>query len=207
MVLVGLLLLSGLLLIAVQAVGYGRGGYDAAFWKLSLDEKLDHVADNQWAWWWVSIWELVGLFLMTAGVLGLTSLLNEAGGSPVASVGLGVYLIAVFAWVFGLIIQAASVSQAATQRTETQHTPSWIHPFWQAGHVAEGAWIIGSNLAYAVLGIAVLQTGLLPPWAGWTSLIGGTTLALAVLATRAGFPQLAILVPAVIGLATIIESF
>ena len=46
--LVGILLLSGVILLAVEAVGYVRGGYNSAFWKLPLDEKLDHVADHLW---------------------------------------------------------------------------------------------------------------------------------------------------------------
>lgn len=207
MLLVGLLLVSGLALVAVEAVGYSRGGYDSAFWKLPLDDKLDHVSEHQWEWWWVSIWGLVGLFFMTAGVFGLTALMSEAGGSTYSFVALGGYLVAVFAWVVGLIIQAASVSRAAKQRTEKNQTPPWIYPFWQAGYLAEGVWIIGANLAYAVFGVAILQTGLLASWAGWVSLVGGPIIAVTVVATRGGFPQLAILLPAVIGVAALIEFF
>lgn len=206
MLLVGLLLISGLALVAVQSVGYSRGDYNSAFWKLPLDDKLDHVATYQREWWWISIWELVGLFLMTAGIFGLAGLLDEAGGSTIPYVALGGYLIAVFAWVFGLIVQAASISQAAKQRTETRATPSWIHPLWQAGYLAEGTWIVGANLAYAVFGVAILQTDLLAAWAGWVSIAGGALVAGAVGVTRAGFPQLAVLLPAVTGIALIIES-
>ena len=54
MVLVAALLLSGLVLVAVESVGYVRGGYDSAFWRLPLDAKLDQVAEHRWEWWWVS---------------------------------------------------------------------------------------------------------------------------------------------------------
>jgi hypothetical protein len=199
-------LVSGIGLVAVEAVGYIRGGYDSAFWKLPLDDKLDHVAEHRWEWWWVSIWELVGLFLMTGGIAGLTHLLAEAGESILAFVALGGYLVALFAWVFGLITQAATVSQAAHQRIETGTTPSWIHPLWQAGYFAEGAWVLGTNLAYAVIGVAILQTGLVAVWAGWVALALGALIVVAVLITRAGFPQLGILLPAVIGVALLVEA-
>ncbi len=107
------------MVIAVEAVGYKRGGYNSEFWRLPLDDKLDRVAVHRWEWWWVSVWELVGLFLMTGGIAGLTYLLTEEGEPVLASVAFGGYLVALFAWVFGLIAQAGAVSQAASQRTET----------------------------------------------------------------------------------------
>lgn len=206
MVLVGVLLLAGLVLIAVESVGYQRGGYNSAFWKLSLDDKLDHISRHRWEWWWISIWELVGLFLMTGGIFGLVYLLADSGEPVLAYVALGGYVVALFAWVFGLIVQAASMSQASKQKIETGITPAWIHPFWEAGYLAEGAWIVGANLAYVVVGLAILQTTLIADWAGWVSLIGGGIIAVVVLLTRAGFPQLAILIPAAIGIALLIEA-
>jgi hypothetical protein len=40
MLLVGILLVAGIGLIAVEAVGYNRGENNAEFWRLPLDEKL-----------------------------------------------------------------------------------------------------------------------------------------------------------------------
>lgn len=206
MTLVGALLVAGLGLMVIEAVGYTRGGYNAEFWKLPLDDKLDHVSENRWEWWWISIWGLVALFVVTGGVGGLTYLLDDAGEPVLAYVAFGGYLIAVVAWIFGLMIQAAAVSQASKQRTKTQETPSWIHPFWEAGYFAEGVWVIGANLAYAVIGVALLQSDLVGAWAGWVSLVGGLVVAIGVLATKAGFPQLSLLIPTVIGIALLIES-
>ena len=206
MLLVGVLLAAGLGMILVESVGYTRGGYNAEFWKLPLDDKLDHVAGHRWEWWWVSIWEVVGLFLMTAGLAGFTYLLAAEGEPVWAYVGFGGYLVALFAWVLGLIIQAAGMSQASLQRAETGETPPWVHPFWEAGYFAEGTWIIGSNLAYIAVGVAVIQSGLIAAWAGWAAVALGAGLAILVLATRYGFPQLGLLVPAILGVATIIES-
>lgn len=207
MQLIGILLMAGIGLIAVEAVGYNRGGYNSKFWKLPLDDQLDHVAQHKWEWWWVSIWELVGLFLMTGGLAGLTYLLAEAGEPVLAFVSFGGYLVALFAWVFGLIAQAAAVSRAAIQRTETGETPNWIHPFRDAGYLAEGAWIIGANLAYAVIGLAILQSGIVGRWSGWAALSLGVLIPVFVLLTRVGFPQLGLLAPFIVGTSLIIESF
>lgn len=206
MTLVGVLLLSGLALIAVEAVGYVRGGYNSAFWRLPLDEKLDHVAANRWEWWWVSIGGLVELLLVTSGAFGLGYLLADAGEPVLAAAAIGGYTVAAMAWLYGLIIQAAAVSEAARQRVDAGATPTWLHPLWNGAYVAELVWITGANLSYALLGVAILQTDLVADWAGWLSLFGGVITAAGVLIAREGAPQLSYLVPAVIGVALLIES-
>lgn len=206
MIVVALLLLSGVALIAVEAVGYTRGGYNSAFWRLPLDEKLDHVAEHRWEWWWISVWGLVGLFLLTGGVFGVGFLLADAGEPILAYVAVGGYTVAALAWVHGLIVQAAAVSEAAKQRAETGTTPSWLHPFWNGAFAAELLWIGGANLAYALIGVAILQTDLVAEWAGWVALAGGVVIAGGVLIAREGFPQLGYLPPAAIGIALLIES-
>jgi hypothetical protein len=206
MVLVGILLLSGFALIAVESVGYVRGGYNSAFWRLPLDEKLDHVGEHRWAWWWISIWPLVGLFTLSGGVLGFVYLLADAGEPVLAYVGLGGYVVSVAGWVFGLIVQTAAVSEASKQRAEAGVTPAWMHPLWNAAFLAEGLWIVGSNIAYSVVGVAILQSGVVADWAGWVALVGGVLTAVVVLIIRDGAPQLGSLIPAVIGIALLIES-
>lgn len=206
MLLTGLLLVSGLAIVAVEAFGYVPGGYNAAFWKLPLDDKLEHVARNTRAWWWISLWELAGLILLTGGVFGLATLVAQAGESVVANVALGIYLASAVLWLVGSLIQASAVPQAAQQRLDAGETPPWIHPLWSAGWVSEVAWIMGSNAAYAIMGFALLQTDLLASWAGWTALVGGAVIAGAVGITRTGFPQLAVLVPAVLGVAALLAA-
>ena len=206
MVLVAALLLSGLVMMAPESSAYTRGGYGSAFWRLPLDDKLVHVASHRWEWWWLSIWGLVALFLVSAGISGLGRLLAEAGEPVLAAAAVGGFALAAVAWVLGLIIQAASVSEAAKQRADTGTTPAWIHPFWSGGFLAELTWITGSNLAYALIGVALLNTELVASWAGWVSLVGGALIAIGVVAVREGFPQLGYLVPAVIGVALMIEG-
>lgn len=206
MVLVGILLVSGFALIAVESPGYVRGGYNSAFWRLPLDDKLDHVAEHRREWWWISIWPLVGLFTVSGGVFGFTSLLVDGGEPVLAYVALGGFVIPVLGWVLGVAIQGAAVSEASKQRAESGDTPEWIHPFWNTAFLLEVFWIVGSNLAFSLIGVAILQTGVVADWAGWVALIGGAVTAVVVLVLRNGFPQLGILIPAVIGIALLIEA-
>jgi hypothetical protein len=205
--LVGVLLLSGLLLMALEAVGWTRGGYNSAFWRLPLGEKLDHVAKHRWEWWWISTLSVAGLFLMSGGIFGLSYLLADAGEPVLAYVALGGYVVAVMAWVIGVIVQGAAVAEAARQQSDTGVTPAWIHPFWGGAFAAEILWIAGSGLAYALMGLAVLQTELLAGWAGWFSIVVGSLTAVIVLVARDGFPQLGYFPPAALGIALLIESF
>lgn len=207
MAFVGLLLMAGIGVIAIEAVGYNRGGYNSAFWQLPLDDKLNRIAEHRWEWWWIATWELVGLFLMTGGLAGLTSLLVAEGEPVLASVAFGGYLVALFAWVSGLLAQTAAGSQAAAQRADSGETPTWIHPIWETAYFGEGAWIVGSNLAYALIGVAILQSGLVGAWAGWAALGVGLMIPVAFAATRFGFPQLGVIVPFILGVAVLIEAF
>lgn len=203
MILVGVLLVVPMLLVAVQAVGYVRGRFNGEFWSLPLDEKLDRVAVKKWEWWWVAVWDLVGLFAMTAGMAGFIFLLADEGEGVLAFVSFGAYLVVLFCWVVGLIFQTAGMSRAATEKTESGSTPSWIHPLWDAGYLAEGSWVIGSNLAYVPLGIAIIRAGMPAVWAGWAAVALGGAIAVTVVAMRDGFPQL---VPLVVGVALLIAG-
>ncbi len=204
MIVVGVLLTAGLALVAVESVGYVRGGFNSEFWALSLDDKLARVGEQQWAWWWVASWSLVGLFLMSAGVVGLTQMLAEAGEPTLAAVALGGFLVALMAWVAAQLIQAAAVSRAARVRVETGETPGWMRPLWDAAYLAEAIWVFGTNLAYAVFGLALVQTALIAPWAGWTVSAVSLAIVASVAILREGFPQLGILAPAFIGVMLLI---
>ena len=206
MVLVGALLSSGIALMAIESVGYSRGGYNGAFWRSPLDEKLDHVSAHRRDWWWISIWSLVGLFTVTGGVFGLAGILADAGQPVLAYVSLGGYSIAAAGWLFGLSVQTGAVSEAAKQRAETGATPAWLHPLWNAAYLTEIVFIAGSNLAYSLMGLGILRSDLVADWAGWLALVGGLLIAVIVLAMREGFPQLAYILPAVIGIALLIQA-
>lgn len=206
-------MLVGVLLVCSVLVGwtgtgvaYANAGYRGDFWRLPLDDKLDHVHNHRRGWWLLSLGQLLGLAVLTGGFTGLVSLLSDAGEPILAQVSLGVYLVALMAWVFGLIVQTMSIPRAATQRAESGSTPDWVQAFWDAGYLAEASWVIGANLAYLVAGLAILQSGLVASWVGWVAIVIGGAVPLVVVATRDGFPELSQLVPLIIGIALIVSA-
>lgn len=200
---VGVLLLAGLGVNAVQAPAYAGGRFDSRFWQLPLDEKLDRVHAERRLWWWVSIWELVGLFLMTSGVVGLIGILGMHGW---ASVALGGYLAGMVSWSMGATLQGAAGSEAARQRAETGTTPAWVQMPWKAAWVCEFAWVVAANLAYLALGIAILGGDALPAWSGWTAIGLGALIPVVVGLWRELFPQLGTIVPFALGIAVLVSA-
>jgi hypothetical protein len=200
MTLVGVLLVSGLSASLVGSLSL-RSGYNSAFWRLPLDEKLDHIATQLRAWWWMSIWELVGLFALTGGILGLTWLLVDVGEPVLAFVAVGVYTVALIPWMFGLTFQAAGVARAARSRGETGRTPEWLQASWDTAFMGEMTWVLGSNVGHAVFGLALVQTTLVASWVGWLAFGVALAVITSVAIVRDGFPQLGSLVPLIIGVA------
>jgi hypothetical protein len=204
MQLAGFMLVTGLV-IAGTGGGLGSArGYGGTFWRLSLDGKLDFIHGHRRDWWWIALAELAGVFAVTAGMAGSTYLLADAGAPVLAYASLGGYLLAMSAWVFGLIAQTAGAARAATEKAESGHTPPWIQGLWDACYLAEWVWVIGANLAYVVVGWAILQSGLVGAWAGWAAIVLGVGIPVAIALVRDLFPQLGLLVPFILGIALLI---
>lgn len=201
----GLLLTAGVVLLFVESFGYRRGGFDSAFWQQPLENQLDRIAEKSKEWSWVALWSQIALFLMTGGVAALAFQLAEAGEAALAFAGFGIYLVAMAGWAFGSAISYAGMSSAAKGRDETGAAPSWMSPLGAIGYVAEASWILGANVAYAILGAAVLSTGLLPAWSGWAAVGVAVAIVLIVAISRVGFPQMGDLVPFILGIAAILE--
>lgn len=204
MLIVGWLFIGAFVVSAIgSSVAYRSDGFTGRFWALPLDDKLRHLHTRRRQWRWLSTGQILGLVSMTAGMTGLVSLLDDEGQGTIAFVGFGVYLVSLIAWTVGLIAQTATLPTAATEREETGVTPSWIGAFWSAGYLAESMWVIESNVAYAVFGLAILQSALLAEWAGWVAIGLGLGIPATVAITRYGFPELTQIVPVILGIALI----
>lgn len=206
MLITGLLLISGVVVVFIQTPGYRRGGFDGSFWKLPLADQLDRIGEKNREWWWIAAWSVVGVALMTGGLTALAAQLGDAGEPALGFSGLGVYLVAMAGWMFGLALSHGSMSEAAKRKAETGETPSWVAPLGSAAYVAEATWVIGANVAYVFLGAGVLASGILPAWAGWAAIGTGAVISLLVILTRFGFPQMSDLAPFVLGVAAILEA-
>jgi hypothetical protein len=123
-----------------------------------------------------------------------------------AFVSFGLYLVALMSWVLGLLTQSATVYKAAKHRAGSGETPAWIHGFWAAGYLAEWTWVIGANVAVAVVGLALLQSGLVGSWAGWVGVGLGLAIPATALAAQYVFPEMSLIAPFVMGIGLIIQS-
>ncbi|MFQ5966124.1 MAG: hypothetical protein ACE5MI_00770 [Acidimicrobiia bacterium] len=205
--LVGFVLLSIVIGVVVEAIGSGRGKFTSAFWRLPLDDKLDHIAQHRNEWWLMgSTWVAI-LGVLTAGMVGLAWLLAASGQGTLAWVSLGAYLIGVGAWLWGIFVQTPVTWTAASQRRETGSTPGWLQPFWLAAFMAELSFLILTNLAYAGMGVAIIASSFPAVWAGWVAVGLGVLIPVGVVISRAGFPHLALMAPIVFAVALLIEGF
>lgn len=206
LLLVGIVLLSILVVFAVESVAYTRGGFNQAFWDLPVDDKLDHIALHKKDWWLLGITSMATLAVVGGGISGLAGLLAAEGAPAVAWVSFGGFLLALIAAVVWVVVQIAAVWPAAEGRHDSGTTADWLQPFWAAAYAGEITWIMVANLAYVGLGAAILQTDLLGAWAGWVAIIGGLAVPLGVAVFRTGFPQLALIVPLVLGVALVLAG-
>ncbi len=194
---VGAVLIAPVAALAVETAGFRGGPFDQAFWRISLDRKLDRIAARRRAWSLINVPWLATVTLLTAGLAGLAYLI----GDVTAWIGLGAFTIAATAWLVCVAMQDGAIAVAAARRAETGATPDWTAAIWAACGVLELVWIIVGNLAGAAFAIAVSRTDLLPHWLGWTAAAVSLASALVVAIARDGFPHLVLPVPFALGIA------
>lgn len=204
-VVVGIVLLLILPSLFIEVPASRRGGYDAAFWRLAIDDKLDHIAQQPVHWTRLGLVWLANLALAAAGMTAFTYQLASAGSGTLAFLALGAFLFGIAAWLVGALMQTAVVRHAARVRAAGGATPDWLQAFWDLGGWAELAYVGAANAASIVWGIAMLDAGFPADWMGWTAIALGA-LALAIVAfTREAFPHLGVLMPLVLGVALIVS--
>lgn len=202
---VGIVLLLILPSLFVEIPASRRGGYNAAFWRLEFEDKLDHIAREPKHWTRIGIVWLPNVVLSTAGMSGFAHLLSTEGEGTLAFVALGAFLVGSVAWLVGALVQTAVVRRAAAVRAKSGGTPDWLQGFWDAAWWSEIVYVAAANAAFVVWGIAILSSGFPAEWMGWTAIgLGGLALALIVFA-REAFPHLGIIVPIVLGVALIVS--
>lgn len=199
---VGIILVLPVFLIVVETVGYRGSPFGkSAFWRLSLDEKLDLIVVHERAWRRTyAVW-LPQLGVMTAGMAGVAYLLAD----PIAWVGFGLFVVGVASWLMAATITPTAMTAAARVRQDTGETPAWVHPFWQAGWVQEVTWVVAGNLAGAAYGASVVRTGLLPHWLGWAVVAVGLAEVTVATITREVFPHMVLPIPIALGIALLVS--
>ena len=203
-VIVGIILVLIFPLLFVEAPAFFRGGYKADFWKLSLDDKLDHIAKEPRYWTRMGVVWLPILALAVAGMTGFTYQLASSGAGTLAYVALGSFLFGAVAWLGGVLVQTTSIKRAAELRAVSGRTPDWLEAGWNLGWWSELTFVSAANASFIAYGAAMLDTGFPASWMGWAAIILGVVALLMVGFAREAFPQLGVIVPIVLGIALLL---
>jgi len=170
---------------------------------VSIEEYLTIVGTNLRNWYTMHALFGAGAILAAAGLAGLTSVLRAAGDRTWSAVALTLFSIGVALWLVQVAFRVTIAPWAANELAREGHVPS-IYPALQRWMgVLFGAFMIMGYLGLASYGAAVLQTALLPRWAGWVAVVFGI-LAVPGFATVVFQPPLMLfVVPFVLGVAVL----
>lgn len=197
----GIVLLAVVPILATQSVAYFRGGFDSAFFRLPVADRLDRIADHDRIWLAIGMAWLLMLTITVAGVGGAAAVVAGRGARPAAATALAVFLVSSAGWLIGT---ACEMTLIVAARRRSQEGEQLAEALWWVIYVTEGVYVLGGNLAYVVLGGAIVASGALAPWIGWTLVVVGGTTITGVVASRKGFPQLALLGPVILGVGLLV---
>lgn len=139
------------------------------------------------------------LFLLLGFAL-LTRLLARAGAEQLALLAFTLALVTCITGILHGAFHVGLTTWAAEEAGRTGSIPEIYHPLraWADGFFRLG--YVGSFAAMALVGWAILRTGLLAPSLGWLT-IGWSLLLFAGWLVGAGAPAVPFIMPAVIGVA------
>ncbi len=170
--------LTGVLLI-VAGVSFAIGGTlpvvgekgNMGIFTLPVREYLLAVANNALVWRWANIFMGAAAVILLAGLSMLTTILEGAHERVFSRVGLVGFLLAAVLWVIFSAFRAVVTVWAAQQMTATSAVPTSYEPLATFGFALFYVSAVVGFLALAAYGGSLLQTGLLPAWAGWATLL------------------------------------
>ncbi|MBI1259500.1 MAG: hypothetical protein GC204_18690 [Chloroflexi bacterium] len=138
---------------------------------------------------WERSFVILPTVLTMLGLVLLADLLRAAGDSYLAQLGMATYLFAA-----ALVVVA---------ETTFVHNDDWNYP-------QVVAYVVLALLAQAAFGVALLQTGLLPAWVGWATLIWNLGYLLIILIARPRevyYPAIHYVAPLLIGIAMVASGW
>lgn len=170
--------LTGVLLVLALvsfAVGAGlptvgpKGNMD--IFTLPVREYLSAVAGNAATWRMSNVFMGAASVLLVAGLTMLTASLEGVGEHVLSRLGLVGMLLAAILWLVFSAFRATVTISAAQEMATTGAVPPYYEPLagWGSGLFLIYAAV--GFLALASYGGSVLQSTLLPSWAGWATII------------------------------------
>ena len=161
-----------------------------------------HLADYRWGYHSV----LVAWIVAALGYIMLAALLRDAGDLIIATLASTLFLIGIVAAVVFWVLEVPFTLAAARQLAKSSTMPEYDEPFQLAADASLWVYQIVGLLATAGIGVALLQSNLLPAWIGWITLGWGALWTAALLKMSEGIPLLPMVMQIVIGAALLLKG-
>lgn len=134
---------------------------------------LEEIAANRAAHMWTSGTFLLAVFITLAGLALFTLALREAGDRVLSVLGLLAFAFGSVFWTMHVAFRLTVMAWAAEEFSRTAMSPAWFQPWRDWSGLLFGIYSVLANLALVAYGGAILETGLLARWAGWTCVVLG----------------------------------
>ncbi len=134
---------------------------------------LEKIVANRAAHLWTSSTFLLAAFITLAGLALLTLALREAGDRFLSVLGLLAFTFGAVFWTIHLAFRLTVMLAAAQELSRTAVPPPWFQPWTDWAGLLFGIYSVLAYLALVAYGGALLKTGLLARWVGWTCVVFG----------------------------------
>ena len=161
---------------------------NAGIYTLPVRDYLQAVAKNANAWRWGNIFMAAAIVILVAGLTLLTTMLEGANERSLSRLGFAGILMAAVLWVIFSIFRAVVTTAAAQEMAATGTAPSYYEPLGKWGFALFYTYAVLGYLALAAYGGSLLQVGLVPAWAGWSTLVFSIAMLILLLITGDSLP-------------------
>lgn len=173
---------------------------------LPAREHLLAVADNPIVWRWANIFMGAAAVILLAGLVMLTTILERANEQAFSRLGLVGFLLAAVLWLIFSVFRATVTITAAQEMTATGTVPTYYEALAKFGFALFYVYAVIGFLALAAYAVSLLQTGLLPAWAGWASLVFSIVMLTLLFITGDTLPAFHYVPPLLIGILMIVRQ-
>jgi hypothetical protein len=205
--LTGILLIVAGILFSIGAAlpVFGEKG-NFNIYTLPVRAQLQEIAKNPNAWRWANICLSTAIVILLAGLSLLTTLLEDANERTLSRLGLVGLLLAAGLWLIFSAFRGMVGGWAAQELAVTGSVPTFYEPLAKFAFVLFFIYAAVGFLALAAYGGSVLQTGLLPAWAGWATLLFSIALLILLLIKGDTLPLFHYLLALLIGVLLLLRG-
>ncbi|MGH9839642.1 MAG: hypothetical protein ACREEM_12750 [Blastocatellia bacterium] len=134
---------------------------------------LEKIQANPAGHLWTSVNFLLANVITLAGLALFTLALREAGDRYFSILGLLFFTFGAVFWTLHLAFRLTVMVRAAQELNLSSGPPQWFEPWRDWAALLFGIYSVLAYVGLAAYGGALLKTGWLPRWVGWTCVVAG----------------------------------